>query len=57
MVALLSAVTYAAWLIPIGWIRWPAVVVAGFVAAAAWFVLILMMFGRRIMTEDQSSKS
>jgi hypothetical protein len=49
MVAALSAVTYAAWLIPIGWLKWPAVVVAGFFALAAWFVLVAMMFGRRIM--------
>ena len=33
------AVTYAAWLIPIGWIRWPAVIVAGFFLAAGLFVL------------------
>jgi hypothetical protein len=52
MVAALSALTYGAWLLPIGWLRWPLTVVVGFVAAAAWFVLILMMFGRRIMTMD-----
>jgi hypothetical protein len=49
MVGALTGVTYAAWLIPIGWLRWPAVVVAGFFALAAWFVLAAMMFGRRIM--------
>ena len=53
---LFDGLTYAAWLIPIGWIRWPAVVVTGFIAAAAWFVLILMLFGRQILTMDQSSK-
>ena len=37
--AFLLALTYAAWLIPIGWIRWPAVIVAGFFAAAGLFVL------------------
>lgn len=37
--AVLLAVTYGAWLIPIGWIRWPAVIVAGFFAAAGLFVL------------------
>jgi hypothetical protein len=37
--AFLLGLTYAAWLIPIGWIRWPAVMVAGFVAAAGLFVL------------------
>lgn len=49
MVAALSAVTYAAWLIPVGWLKWPAVLVAGFFALAAWFVLVAMMFGRQIM--------
>ena len=39
MCAFLLGLTYAAWLIPIGWIRWPAVFVAGFVAAAGLFVL------------------
>jgi hypothetical protein len=39
MCAFLLALTYAAWLIPIGWIRWPAVFVTGFVAAAGLFVL------------------
>ena len=39
----LLAVTYAAWLIPIGWIRWPAVIVAGFFASAAVFVVGLMV--------------
>jgi len=48
MVAALSGLTYAAWMIP-HWIRWPAVVIAGFFAAAAWFVLVAMMFGRQIM--------
>jgi hypothetical protein len=37
--AALCAVTYAAWLIPIWWLRWPAVLVAGFLAAAGLFVL------------------
>lgn len=39
MCAFLLALTYAAWLIPIGWIRWPAVIVAGFFALAGLFVL------------------
>lgn len=54
MVAALSAVTYAAWLIPFGWLKWPAVLVAGFFAAAAWFVLIAMMFGRQIMKPEDA---
>jgi hypothetical protein len=37
--AFMLGLTYAAWLIPIGWLRWPAVIVAGFVAAAGLFVL------------------
>ena len=40
---LLIALTYAAWLIPIGWIRWPAIIVAGFIALAGLFVLWLMI--------------
>jgi fatty acid desaturase len=43
MAAGLLASTYVAWLIPIGWIRWPVVMVAGFFAAAAVFVLGLMV--------------
>lgn len=43
MCAFLLAVTYAAWLIPIGWIRWPAVIVAGFFAAAGLLVLGAMI--------------
>jgi len=42
--AFLLALTYAAWLIP-SWLRWPAVVVAGFFAAAALFVLGAMIVG------------
>ena len=37
--AVLLGLTFAAWQIPIGWIRWPAVIVAGFVASAGLFVL------------------
>ena len=53
MVAALSAVTYAAWLIP-HWLKWPLVVIAGFFAAAAWFVLIATMFGRQIMKAEDA---
>lgn len=41
----LVALAYAAWQIPIGWIRWPAVIVAGFVAAAGLFVVGAMIAG------------
>lgn len=40
----LCALTYAAWLIP-HWIRWPLVVIAGFVAAAGVFVVGAMIAG------------
>ena len=40
---ILVGLTYAAWLIPIGWIRWPAVIVAGFIALAGLFVLWLVL--------------
>lgn len=43
MCAFLCGVTYAAWLIPIGWLKWPAVIVAGFFAAAGLFVLGAMI--------------
>jgi len=43
MCVVLCALTYAAWLIPIGWVRWPAVVVAGFFAAAGLLVLGAMI--------------
>jgi hypothetical protein len=53
MVAVLSGITYAAWLIP-HWLKWPVVIVAGFFALAAWFVLIAMMFGRQIMKPEDA---
>jgi hypothetical protein len=43
--AALIALTYAAWQIPIGWLRWPAVIVAGFFAAAGLFVVGAMIAG------------
>lgn len=43
--AFLCALTYAAWLIPIWWLKWPAVIVAGFVAAAGVFVVGAMIAG------------
>ena len=43
--ATLCALTYAAWHIPVWWLRWPAVIVAGFLAAAAIFVLGAMIAG------------
>lgn len=43
--AVLVGLTYAAWLIPIGWVRWPAVIVVGFLAAAGLFVVGAMLAG------------
>lgn len=52
----LCAATYAAWLIPIGWIRWPAVIVAGFLALAGIFVVGCMMFSREIMENANTDR-
>jgi len=52
IVLVLSGLTYAAAQIPVGWLRWPAVVIAGFFASAALFVLGCMIFGRRITESD-----
>lgn len=41
----LIGLTYAAWQIPWGWLRWPAVIVSGFIAAAGLFVFFLMIAG------------
>ena len=43
--AFLCGLTYAAWLIPIGWLKWPAVLAVGFFAAAGLFVLCAMIAG------------
>jgi len=43
--AFLCGLTYAAWLIPVGWLRWPAVIVTGFLAAAGLFVVGGMIAG------------
>ena len=45
LAAFLCALTYGAWLIPIWWLRWPAVIVAGFLAVAGLFVLGAMIAG------------
>lgn len=51
--AVLVGLTYAAWLIPIGWIRWPAVIVAGFVASAALFVCWLCIGAALGLIKDE----
>ena len=43
--AALVGITYAAWQIPNAWVRWPAVIVAGFFAAAGLFVVGAMIAG------------
>jgi len=45
MAAVLCALSYAAWLVPWWWLKWPAVIVAGFVAAAGLFVVGAMIAG------------
>jgi hypothetical protein len=45
MAAVLVGLTFAAWQIPVGWLRWPALIVAGFFAAAGLFVLGAMIAG------------
>ena len=54
IIAVLGTLTFGAWLIP-HWIRWPAVVIAGFFTSAAIFVLGCMIFGRQIMTSPDAS--
>ena len=52
IVAFLVGVTWAAWQIPIGWIRWPAVIVAGFIASAGVFVCFLCIGGALGLIKD-----
>jgi hypothetical protein len=53
LAAILLGLTYAAWLIPIGWVRWPAVIVAGFLASAALFVCWLCIGGALGWIKDE----
>ena len=52
MAAALIALTVAAWFIPIGWIRWPALIVAGFLASAALMVCWLCIGGALGLVKD-----
>lgn len=45
MAAALCTATYVVWQIPIWWLKWPAVIIAGFVAAAGVFVVGAMIAG------------
>jgi hypothetical protein len=47
MVAVIAALTYAAWLIPSAWIRWPAVAIGAFFTIAALIVPYAMLTARR----------
>ena len=48
MVAVFGALTYAAWLIPIGWLRWPAVAIGVFFTIAALIVPYAMLSAPRL---------
>lgn len=43
--AFLCGLTWAAWQIPLWWLKWPAVIVSGFLAAAGIFVVGCMIAG------------
>lgn len=51
---LLIGLTYAATLIPFWWLRWPAMLVFGFFAAAAIFLVGAMILERRILNQTSS---
>lgn len=53
MAAALVGLTVAAWFIPIGWIRWPLVIISGFVAAAALMVCWLCIGGALGLIKDE----
>ena len=48
IVAMIAALTYAAWLIPIWWLRWPAVAVGLFFTIAALIVPYAMLRAPRM---------
>ena len=52
MVAVIAALTYAAWLIPIPWLRWPAVAIGVFFTIAALIVPYAMLVAPRGMSDD-----
>lgn len=49
-----AAGTFAAWLIPWGWLRWPLVAIGLFFTAAALFVVYAMVEGQRGKLDDQA---
>jgi hypothetical protein len=48
MVAAIGALTYAAWLIPFVWLRWPAVAIGAFFTIAALIVPYAMLIAPRL---------
>lgn len=52
MVAAIGALTYAAWLIPIAWVRWPAVAIGAFFTIAAAIVPVAMLVAPRLSAEE-----
>ena len=57
MVAVLGALTYAAWLIPTPWIRWPAVAVGAFFTIAALIIPYAMFVAPRGKGEAADSSA
>lgn len=52
MVAVIAALTYAAWLIPSPWLRWPAVAVGAFFTIAASIVPYAMLTASRDSSKE-----
>ena len=55
MVVVIGGMTYAAWFIPIPWIRWPLVGIGLFLTAAALFVFYLMLAGGRDESDEEDA--
>jgi hypothetical protein len=55
MVAVIGGLTYAAWMIPIPWIRWPLVGIGLFFTAAALFVFYIMLAGGRGEADERDA--
>ena len=52
MVGVIGGMTYAAWLIPIAWLRWPLVGIGLFLTAAALFVFYAVLAGSRAEPDE-----
>lgn len=53
MVAFFAALTFGAWWIPVGWLRWPAMLVGGFLTAASLLVVFAMAESSRESTKGR----